>query len=539
MSGRLAREIFGVLGGALLVVALLLRWDGPERDLRGDQQWGNLIALKHLQPDALPGDVFYGRAYYRGFNPAFFALQAWVARVTGADVEEALLLLAWPIGVLFLIGHYTLFRSLTGSWQAAALGALSAMAVRHSLGGEYWGFGGLRDALPRVIASGLTPLLLLVFLRLRGRPFFAGYFFLVGLAANLHPVSGLHLAQITAVAHLWLSRFQLPAWRDVLVGIPIFVAGALPFILCYVPAQEPLTDPALLPAVREALHYRYQYLLFPLDPSAVTSVVFHAALPAVVLLWVACRGETPEHFRALGVTGVAALAVGVGGIAAIQGIGALSGTPYVDIHQLRATRFMYPVLLASFPLAYAGLLRVRSPQAWLLLTALVILSVVPPGSVIHAVSAERREAVKRALGMPVSAASSTSARPAGGEESPSVEAEQRLWGFAMQHTEPNGLVFTDSFAFRYKTRRPITGSFKDGIIIAGTRPFYWWYVYMRDIEDCRLRRGETCWFALAEKYDAHYAVVDPQLDRAAPADSRWTRVWSEPGWSLWRRGPSG
>jgi|RhiMethySRZTD1v2_1073278.scaffolds.fasta_scaffold170311_3 hypothetical protein len=122
------------------------------------------------------------------------------------------------IGVLYLVGHYALFRALTGSWLAAALGALSALAVRDALGGEYWGFGGLRDVLPRAIASGLTPLLLLAFLRLRGQPFFAVYFILVGLVANLHPVSGLHLAQISALTHLWLGRFRLPAWRDQLIG---------------------------------------------------------------------------------------------------------------------------------------------------------------------------------------------------------------------------------------------------------------------------------------------------------------------------------
>ena len=119
---------------------------------------------------------------------------------------------------LYLVGHYALFRALTGSWLAAALGALSALAVRDALGGEYWGFGGLRDVLSRAIASGLTPLLLLAFLRLRGQPFFAVYFILVGLVANLHPVSGLHLAQISALTHLWLGRFRLPAWRDQLIG---------------------------------------------------------------------------------------------------------------------------------------------------------------------------------------------------------------------------------------------------------------------------------------------------------------------------------
>ena len=54
------------------------------------------------------------------------------------------------IGVAYLIGHYALFRHLTGSWPAAALGPLGACAVRNSLGGEYWGFGGL----PRRAAPG-------------------------------------------------------------------------------------------------------------------------------------------------------------------------------------------------------------------------------------------------------------------------------------------------------------------------------------------------------------------------------------------------
>ncbi|HSL52286.1 MAG TPA: hypothetical protein VK878_24725 [Candidatus Deferrimicrobiaceae bacterium] len=540
MSGtaRRVREILGVLGGALLVVALLLHFQGPDTPLRGDQQWGNLMALKHLHPDWLAGDVFYGPPYYRGYNPAFFSLQARVARAAGGDVEDALRLLAWPIGLLFLVGHYALFRHLTGSWPAAALGALSALVVRNALGGEYWGFSGLRDVLPRAIASGLTPLLVLAFLRLRGHPLFAGYFLLVGLAANLHPVSGLHLAQISAVAHLWLSRFQARAWRDVLLGVPLFAIGALPFILRYVPAQEHLSDPALLPVVREALHYRYPYLLFPLDPSSVISVAFHAGLPIAVLLWVLRRGQTPEALRVLLTMAVAALVVGVGGIALIQTLGVLSGKPYVDIHQLRATRFMYPALLAAFPLAYAALLRARRPRAWLLLAALLLLSAIPPGSVIHAVSAERRDAAKRALGIQVSAPRPAPAAPPGAEEE-SRRAERRLWSFAAQHTEPAALVFTDSFAFRYETLRPITGSFKDGgIVIAGTGPLYRWYVYMREVEDCRRRRGEACWFALAEKYHGRYAVVDPELDRAAPADGRWTRIWSEAGWSFWRRGPS-
>jgi hypothetical protein len=199
---------------------------------------------------------------------------------------------------------------------------------------------------------------------------------------------------------------------------------------------------------------------------------------------------------------------------------------------------MYPALLAAFPLAYASLLRARRPRAWLVLAALLVLSAIPPGSVIHAVSQERRDAVKRALGIEVSGPSPGPAAPPAGAEAASRGAERGLWRFAAQHTEPAALVFTDSFAFRYETLRPITGSFKDGgIVIAGTGPLYRWYVYMREVEECRRRRGEGCWFALADRYRGRYAVVDPELDRAVPPDGRWTRIWSESGWSFWRRGP--
>lgn len=517
--------------GALLVLALLFRLEGPEPALRGDQQWGNLMALKHLHPDWLQGDVFFGPDYFRGYNPAFFSLQARIAQARGGDLERVLRLLAWPVGLLFLIGHYALFRYLTGSALAAALGAVSALVVRHALGGEYWGFGGVRDVLPRAIASGLAPLLVLVFIRLRDRAWGCGYFLLLGLAANLHPVSGLHLAQISAVTHLWLSRFRPRAWLEAGLGVPLFALGALPFILRYVPAQEDLTDPAGLQLVREALHYRYPYLLYPLEGSALVSVAFHAALPAGLLLCVLRWGRPPAQLRVLTAMGVAALGLGLGGIALIQAVGDLLGRPYVDIHQLRAGRFMYLLLLAAFPLAYVALLRQRTYRARLALAVLVLASLIPPGAVLHSFSVERREAVKRALGIEVRTKAPAPAAPAA-----SAGAEAGLWAFVSQHTGRNELFFTDSFQFRYETQRPITGSFKDGgIVIAGTAPLYRWYVYMGEVDGCRRRRGEQCWFPLAERYGGRYAVVDPGLDRAAPRDGGWTRIWSHAGWSLWRR----
>jgi hypothetical protein len=523
-------ELAAAVVGSALVVALCLFLEGPSVPLRGDQQWGNLMALKHLHPDWLQGDLFFGPDYYRGYNPTFFSLQAWIARRLDGDLEAALRLLVWPVGMLFVVGHYVLFRSLTGSWLAAALGAVAAMTVRHSLGGEYWGFAGVRDVLPRAIASGLTPLCLLAFLRLRERRYFAGYFVLVGGVANLHPVSGLHLAMLSGVAHLWLARFSRKAWVDVLGGGVLFTVSVLPFLLRYVPAQEHVTDPALRGLVRQALHARYDYLLLPIDLATLISVAFHAALPAGLFVWAMWAFRGSADLRALAVVGVAALAVGLGLAAAIQGMGWLLDRPYLDVHQLRATRFAYASLLAGFPLAYLWLSRRSTRTAWAGLAVLVVASLVPPGWVLHSLLEQPRVIVKRALGLPVPAPPST-----GPDVEAAARAERALHRFVERTAGRNELFFTDSFRFRYETLRPITGSFKDGgIIIAGSAPFYRWYVYMQDVQQCRAQRGHGCWLALARRYSARQAVVDPGLDRVT-GDDGWTRTWAEDGWALWSR----
>jgi hypothetical protein len=527
---RALLEAGAVAVGAVLVVALCRLLEGPAVSLRGDQQWGNLMALKHLHPDWLQGDLFFGPDYFRGYNPAFFSLQAWIAGRLGGDLEAALRALVWPIGTLFVVGQYVLFRSLTGSPLAAALGALSALTVRHALGGEYWGFAGVRDVLPRAVASGLTPLLLLVFLRMRERPFFAGYFLLVGGMANLHPVSGLHLAMISAVAHLWLARFGWRAWRDVVAGAGLFTVAVLPFVLRYFPAREALTDPALLPVVRAALHARYDYLLLPIDLATLISVSFHAALPAALFAWALRVFWGSADVRVLAVFAVASLGVGLGLTAAIQGLGAALDRPYLDVHQLRAARFVYASLLAGFPLAFLWLARRATPSAWLALAFLAVVSLVPPGWVLHSLLERPRAVVKQVLGLLVEAA------PVRGPEAEaSARAERALFARVTRDSARNELFFTDSFQFRYETLRPITGSFKDGgIIIAGTAPFYRWYVYTREVQQCRARRGRGCWLELARRHGARHAVGDPQLDGVTGAEG-WTRVWSEAGWALWRR----
>ncbi len=282
MSASRARapllESLAVLAGALLVVAVLAWLDGPAPDLRGDQNAINLMVVKALHPDWFAGDPLYGRDPSRFYTPTFLGLQTALARRLDGDPTRALQALLWPVGVLFLAGHYVLFRGVTGSPWAAALGALAATTTRNALGGEYWGFSGLESVQPRVIVLGAAPLLVLAFLRWRQTRWLPAFFLLTGVVANFHPIGGLHLCQIAIVTHLALERARPRAWLDAAVGGVLFLVGASPFVLAYLEGRENVTNPALFAVLRAAVEYRFDYLLLPQKTDALLSVAFHVTV---------------------------------------------------------------------------------------------------------------------------------------------------------------------------------------------------------------------------------------------------------------------
>ena len=194
-SGRgvhVAAETMVVLLCATVVVAIVVALT-RDATVRSDQEELNLIVEKRLHPEILPRDALFSSPIIVLYTPSFIALQTAVARRTGGDPVTALEILVWPFGIVFLAGHYVLFRGVTGSPLASALGAISALTVRNAPGSEYWGFDGLRAVQPRTVLGGLTPVLLLLFLRWRTRRGFPFYFLGLGALANVHPVSAFHL----------------------------------------------------------------------------------------------------------------------------------------------------------------------------------------------------------------------------------------------------------------------------------------------------------------------------------------------------------
>lgn len=528
---RTLLESVSVVAGALLVVAILAWLDGPAPDLRGDQQAINLMVVKALHPDWFAGDPLYSRDPSRFYTPAFLGLQTALARRLDGDPTRALQVLLWPVGVLFLVGHYALFRAITGSPAAGALGALAALTTRNALGGEYWGFSGLGSVQPRAIVLGAAPLLVLAFLRWRRTPWLPAFFLLTGAAANFHPIGGFHLCQIAIVTHLVLERARPRAWLDATGGGALFVLGASPFVVTYLTGRENIADPALFPLLRAAVQYRFDYLLLPQRLDALLSVAFHSLLPAAALAWLAWRRDWPRDLTTLAVFGTTALVLGFAGTAVIQGLAVGLDRPYLDIQQLRATKYLYVLLLSGFAVALARLLQRRTVAGGVAASALLLLALVPPAMLIHSVSVDRRDAVKRLLGMTAAVRGPT---PADAAEQDAAAREIERWLDA--HAARNDLIFIDHAALRIATRRPITGTFKDGAysVLAGTAPFAQWFRYMLDVNGCRARLGADCWFALAARSGAMWVVVDPGVGEARPREG-FERVWSRSGWSVWRR----
>jgi hypothetical protein len=508
-----------------VLVAGALTW-ADDADLRGDQQAYNLLVGRILDPGLLARDALYHHDPARLHVPWFLQLHAAAARRLGGDVATALAWLTWPMGAVYLVSHYALFRALTAHRTAAALAALGSLAARNALGGDFWGFDGVRSAATRTIVAALVPLLLLLFAAWRRRRDFPLFYLLLGALFNVHPVSAYHLAQATAVAHVALERARPRAIVQVLGGIALFVLGGLPYLVPFLSARDRVDDPATLALARAALDYRFDYLFYPIAANALLSVLLHASLPlAAWLLW---RRRAPARLRAsLDAVAVSALVLALGGTAVIQALGVWSDRPYLDIQQLRMARLAYPVLLGGLALGYTALLERRTPAALVGVALLFAASLVPPHEVIHALSDERRAAVKAWLG--VEPGLGTATRGGRGRR-------EAVAAWAAATTPPDALFFADDFEFRVRSRRAITGSFKDGALffLIGDGAMADWFLRQREVEGCRAVRGRECWFALARRLDADYVLVDPALSEAGtPAD--FEKVFEGDGWTAWRR----
>lgn len=526
LSGTgIARDILVMLT-LLLGIALFFSLQVLEPlSFDSDQIMTNLMVEKRLHPEVLQRDALYSKSdIIQRYIPLYIALLARLS--TDGNYVTGFRRLAILTGLVFLSSHYILFRYIGANPAFAALGSISALTLRGIFGGEYWGFNGIAALHARGLANALTPLLLIGLLHWRDSWRALLFFGLTGLTVLLHPVSGLHLFLAGAVYHVFEAVSRVAALVRVLVGVMAFVLCSSPFLIRHFSGLNNVGDPALFPLIREIQMFRWRYLFLPPEGSMLANVAVHMALPVVTLL-VACRfGEFNTRARRLLVFGLLAFGAGFLTTALIQLAGSVLNVPYVTYEQLRMTKLVYPGILTGFPLVYQAFF--RRTLGWRVLgVGILALSMVSPQDLIvrtHGL----RVAAKQRLGIAAVVAESPREKGTGKEA-------RRMYDWVRAHTSKDALFLSDSIYFRVATLRSITGTFKDGGIIAlsGTRPLVEWYDYITKVRACRRLRGESCWFDLARQYRVDYVVVDPDLSRAGPRDSGFVRVWAEGGWSVW------
>jgi hypothetical protein len=523
-SRRRLAEAAVVLLVAVLVSSLLTFRLSKAVDADSDQSVINLLVLKLLHPERLPRDAFYGRDYGRFYVPLYVRLQALLS--SDGNYTTGLQRLGAGIGVLFSLSHYVFFRAMGTGAIFAGLGTLSVMTLRPMFGADYWGFNGLQSMLPREVVNALTPLLLLAFLRWRAPWQILRFFLLTGIVVSFHPYSGLHLFLAGALAHLIIERGERRAWLEVIAGTCVFVLGALPFLVGFVPGRENLRDPALLPALREIQWLRWRFEFLPPTASEVGFVALGVLLPAGLLVWLWRTGGANQEVKRLFAVGAAAVGGAFLGTAAIQLWARLTNGAYLTTEHIRMAKFVYPALLVAFPLAYVKIWGTGArPGSRAAVVILVALSLVSPQQLLVATSRVRTEAKKK-LGLPVAPQPPARVDPD----------ESALWDWARRETSVDALFFTDSTKFRVATERSITGTWKDAgfVSLAGTRALYDWYQFISAVERCRAKGGEHCWFTLAQAAGADFAIVDPGVPKSQAADG-FIKVWEQGTWSVWKR----
>ncbi|GIK43194.1 MAG: hypothetical protein BroJett011_70270 [Chloroflexota bacterium] len=178
-------------------------------------------------------DIFADNTYYRFYTPVYRWLVAQFWQISGS-FESGLVYLTCLVLAFYLAGMFFLSRRVIGNtWLALGITVASANYYE-AMGEELWGVGGSQFLMSRAVYTATAPYLFLWFLSFLAQPgWFKGVVLglAIGLAANLHPISGWQFAIL--VIGLTVLVFGLKragwGWWGMLLGLMGAISlGALP-----------------------------------------------------------------------------------------------------------------------------------------------------------------------------------------------------------------------------------------------------------------------------------------------------------------------
>ncbi|MEW6743114.1 MAG: DUF6798 domain-containing protein [Planctomycetota bacterium] len=311
------------------------------------------ILIERAGDSSFPGHDPLVQAIEAFWPGSYFAILAGAKRVLGG-LEPTILVATFLVAAFFIWGCHRLGRLVTGSTLGGALVALiSAAFPRDALIAEW----GMETLVPREVTMAAAPWLFEAFLRWGGKWRTSLLFLALGLLANIHALSALHLVLILAAALLVSERRR--GLRTLVLGAVLCGAGAAPVALHF--GGPPGAQP---PEIELVLQSSFAYFVEPFFYKLTLLLTGFALLffPAVLGFALALCGRSPSperRFRA-----IMAATVGVASLYALTRL----EPALVQYSPLRVTKFFYLFAYVYGAFAVVSLLKHQGPPPRPILT---------------------------------------------------------------------------------------------------------------------------------------------------------------------------
>ena len=268
-----------------------------------------VMVAKDINPDLFPTDfTFSEQSFYQAYTPVYRSLVGYLWQRTG-NFEAGLVWLVPFVLAVYVVGMFLLlFRVSQNTWLALGLTVASAH-YHEMMGAEVWGVGGSSQIMARALFMAVVPYIALWFLWTIQQISFLKIGILglwIGLAANLHPGSGMHLAILlgsTLLLAFGLRRTHWQIWLMLPLMVVTTLLGAVPMIRAFTGNISGGTgDLTTFDIFRQAIHDRYQIYFYPrvfegygftiARPTLDFLVWLYLALALIILglyLWTALR----------------------------------------------------------------------------------------------------------------------------------------------------------------------------------------------------------------------------------------------------------
>jgi hypothetical protein len=221
-----------------------------------------------MNPHLFPRDhLFSGAELYRLYTPLYRWIVALAWQMGGA-FEVGLALLVPPVLGIYLIGMFILLRRVSqNSWLALGLTVASAHYHGLTMGAEVWGVGGSSEMMSRTLFVPVVPFVMLMFLQIIEQPSWrqgAIFGLVMGLAANLHPVSAFHLLAVLLAWLVLLQAGNVRVWPTLgAIGLAALI-GALPVTWNYLSnSGQPVGADVSFEAFSRIVAERYPMPFYP------------------------------------------------------------------------------------------------------------------------------------------------------------------------------------------------------------------------------------------------------------------------------------